>query len=41
MNRMVGCDWIDLARNSDKWYAILNMEVDFRVSLNAGSFLTG
>jgi len=40
----VGCrgmDWIDLARDMDRWWALVTAVMNFRVTYNAGKFLTG
>jgi hypothetical protein len=36
-----GMDWIDLAQSRDRWPALVNAVMDFRVLQNAGNFLTG
>jgi len=33
-------DWIDLARNRDRWRAVLSAVMNLRVALNAANFLT-
>jgi hypothetical protein len=35
-----GVDWINLARNKEKWRALVNAVVNFRVAWNARNFLT-
>jgi len=39
----VGCgsmDWIDLAEDRDRWWALVNEVMNLRVPENAGNFLT-
>jgi hypothetical protein len=35
-----GTDWIDLAQDRDKWYALVNMVTNLWVSQNVRNFLT-
>jgi len=32
-------DWIDLAKNMDRWRAVVSAVMNLRVSLNAGNLL--
>jgi hypothetical protein len=36
-----GMDWIDLAQYNDRWRALVNVVMNFRVPLNAENFLVG
>jgi len=38
--RCKGMDWIDLVRDRGRWWAVVSAVMNFRVPLNAGSFLT-
>jgi hypothetical protein len=35
-----GMDWIDLAQDNDRWRALVNMAMNFRVPLNVWKFLS-
>jgi hypothetical protein len=35
-----GVDWIKLAQDRDKWQTLVNFVVNYRVTQNAGNFLT-
>jgi hypothetical protein len=37
---MGGTDWIDLAQDRDRCQAVLNAEINFWVTKNAGNFLS-
>jgi hypothetical protein len=36
----VDMDWIDLARDRDRWWAVVNAAMNVRVPSNEGIFLT-
>ena len=35
-----GIEGIDLAQDRDRWWAVVNMVMNFQVTQNAGNFLT-
>jgi hypothetical protein len=35
-----GMDWIELAQDRDRWWALVNVIVNLGVPHNAGNFLT-
>jgi hypothetical protein len=35
-----GMDWVHLAQDRDKWWALLNMVMNLQVPSNTGNFLT-
>jgi hypothetical protein len=37
---MWGMDWIDLAQDRNRWWALVNAVMNFCVTYNAGHFLT-
>jgi hypothetical protein len=38
--RCEGMDWIDVAQDRDRWWALVNAVTNLRVVRNAGNFLT-
>jgi len=37
---MWGMDWIEMAQDRDRWWAIVNTVMNLRVPQNSGNFLT-
>jgi len=37
---MVGMDWINLAKDRDRWRSLVNGVMNVRFPLNTGNFLT-
>ena len=35
-----GMDWIDMAQDRDRWWAVVSAVMNLRVPQNAGNFLT-
>jgi hypothetical protein len=35
-----GMYWIDLAEDRDRWWAVVNVVMNYRVPQNTGNFLT-
>ena len=35
-----GMDWIDLAQDRGRWWAVVNVVINLQVPKNAGNFLT-
>jgi predicted small integral membrane protein len=35
-----GMDWIDLAQDRDRWWALVNVVINLQVPHNVGNFLT-
>jgi len=35
-----GMDWIDIAQDSDRWWAVVNAVMNLPVSIKCGEFLT-
>jgi hypothetical protein len=33
-------DWIDLAEDTDRWWALVNAIINLSITKNAGNFLT-
>jgi hypothetical protein len=40
MTGQYGCDWINLAQDTDQWRNLVKAEIHFRVRRNAGKFST-